>query len=479
MEHEQQMPFGTWRALDTLVDEVVSTRRQIAALQAREAELMGRAVELVVTREEERREAGLRFGNDLPLREVSSELGAAMRLSDRSVQTRMGRASLLLDRFAATHAALGAGEIDETHAHVIVDAGCLIADDDKRADYERRALSAARTETPHRLGKIARVLAGRIDPEGTAESIRHAQDERMVRLIDLPDGIARLILDLPAVLAHAIFDRATAMARQLTRETIDASADAASDPSHAIVPVATRGDGVRAGNAPADDSAMDERGDVLADGSLITGPSQQAGTDDQADPRTMNQKRADLLADILLTGSPAGHGADDALGAIRAKVQITVPVLTLLGHSKSPALLAGHGPIDLETAKRLAADAPGWDRVLTDPYSGEPLAVDRYRPSAALARFLDTRDEHCRFPGCIQPPWRCDHDHTQDAAYGGPTSKDNLANFCRRHHTLKHHSPWRVEQLGHGRLRWTSPTGRRYTDTPIGVVQFVPEPPPF
>ncbi|UUT34308.1 HNH endonuclease signature motif containing protein [Microbacterium elymi] len=149
------------------------------------------------------------------------------------------------------------------------------------------------------------------------------------------------------------------------------------------------------------------------------------------------------------------------------------------GRSDSPALLTGHGPIDLATAKRLAASASGWDRVLTDPCTGEPLAVDRYRPSAAQQRFLDARDEHCRFPGCTQPTWRCDLDHTVDHARGGKTCAGNLAHFCRRHHILKHHSPWRVEQLGRGRLRWTRPTGRVYLDRPTSTVQFVPDPPPF
>ena len=34
------------------------------------------------------------------------------------------------------------------------------------------------------------------------------------------------------------------------------------------------------------------------------------------------------------------------------------------------------------------------------PHTGATLAVDRYRPSAELRRFLRVRDERCRFPGC-------------------------------------------------------------------------------
>ena len=188
----------------------------------------------------------------------------------------------------------------------------------------------------------------------------------------------------------------------------------------------------------------------------------------------MDELRADILADLVLTGTPSAHGEGDALSAIRAHVQITVPVLTAAGQSDEPALLAGYGPIDTETAQRLAAGAPGWDRVMFHPHSGATLAVDRYRPSAELRRFLRVRDERCRFPGCTQRPWRCDLDHTLDHALGGETRECNLAHFCRRHHTVKHATGWKVRQLDHGTLEWTSLTGRRYIDRPPSLVQFVP-----
>jgi hypothetical protein len=153
----------------------------------------------------------------------------------------------------------------------------------------------------------------------------------------------------------------------------------------------------------------------------------------------------------------------------------------LAGVQETGATLAGYGPIDPETARCLAADAPGWDRVMTHPVTGAVLAVDRYRPSADLLRALRVRDEHCRFPGCRQPVRRCDVDHTHDAALGGDTHIDNLAHLCRRHHTLKHATDWQVRQLGAGSLEWTSPTGLVYIDVPTPTLRFIPsgDPPPF
>ena len=193
------------------------------------------------------------------------------------------------------------------------------------------------------------------------------------------------------------------------------------------------------------------------------------------DTRSLDEIRFDVVADLLLTGHATTVDSDASVPApeaIRAHVQLTIPVLTLLGRSDEPATLAGHGPIALETARRLAAAAPGWDRVLTHPVTGCVLAVDRYRPTAEQRRLLGARDEHCRFPGCRQPASRCDVDHTIAREHDGPTDVRNLAHLCRRHHTLKHHSAWRVRQLPGGVLEWTSPTGRMVPDVPARTLVF-------
>jgi len=380
------------------------------------------AVDLVIERTTKRQAEGRRFGNDLPLREVSSELGAAMRLSDRTVQARMSDAATLMISFPTTFEAWGAGRIDAQHVAAIIDAGAGIDNPDARDRYERQMVEAAVHETPPRLRKIAGVVAARLDPATTEERHLRARADRQVRVIDLDDSMARLLADGPATLIHGIYDRLTQMAHE-----------------------------VRTGEDRID---TDNAADTDAES------SDESAEEAPVDTRTMDELRANIFADLLLTGAPTGHGDGDALGAISAHV--------------------------------LAAGAPGWDRVMFHPHTGAPLAVDRYRPSAELRRFLRVRDEHCRFPGCTQPPWRCDADHTVDAARGGHTSECNLALFCRRHHTVKHATAWTVRQLGGGILEWTSITGRTYTDRPISTVQFVPsrippspdptdysDPPPF
>jgi len=183
------------------------------------------------------------------------------------------------------------------------------------------------------------------------------------------------------------------------------------------------------------------------------------------------------MCDMLLTGAPAA-GGDTGLGAIRATVQVTTPILTLAGVDDDPVLLDGHSPIDTETARELAASAPCWQRVMTHPVTAEPLRLDTYRPSKRLRRLLGARDQHCRWPGCRRPVRKSEFDHTIPWEDGGPTCAGNLEALCKKHHSLKHASLWTVIQLGGGTLEFVSPTRRRHrNDAPPVVTAAVRKPP--
>ncbi|MCX6503156.1 MAG: DUF222 domain-containing protein [Microbacterium sp.] len=460
MGHAATAEDRGWSGLDALVTQMVQARRQVAAAQARESRLLADAVDLMLARQEDlRATGGRRSAADLPLRELAAELGAAMRLSDRSVQRRLGDAATLVTGFPETFAAWQSGEIDAGHVTAIVDAGLPLSSA-RRARFEELALAAARAEAAGRMPDIARVIAARVDPDGAAERIRERQSERRVRVIDLDDGMARLLADLPATLAHAIHDRLTRMA--ITVRDGDNHGDA-----HAAAP-----DGTDVSDAP-----------TVVTGGRPAGendPAGDTGGDPAGDTRGIDQVRADILTDLLLGGAPVAHG--DGLAAITGHVQVTIPACTLAGAGTEPALLAGHGPIDTDTARSLAGTMPGWDRLFTDPHTGLVLTVDRYRPSEAITRYLRARDERCRFPGCRRQARGCDLDHTIDAALGGATCTHNLCHLCRRHHTLKHNTAWQIRQLQGGIIEWRSPLGRTYRDHPPATVTFVPttvDPPPF
>ncbi|SOD93125.1 HNH endonuclease signature motif containing protein [Blastococcus haudaquaticus] len=121
------------------------------------------------------------------------------------------------------------------------------------------------------------------------------------------------------------------------------------------------------------------------------------------------------------------------------------------------------------------------------PVLDRPPPVDRYRPSAALRRFVTTRDRTCRHPGCRNTAGWADLDHTLAHADGGATDCENLCCLCRRHHRLKTHAPgWTFTMTDDGVLTVTTPSGVTritrppgYDDETARAAQPENEPAPF
>lgn len=102
----------------------------------------------------------------------------------------------------------------------------------------------------------------------------------------------------------------------------------------------------------------------------------------------------------------------------------------------------------------------------------EPKATEAYEIPDQLARQVRLRDEQCVFPYCTRRSERCDLDHITSYARGGPTSTDNLAPLCRRHHRAKTHGRFRYQRIGATTYRWRLPSGvelirDRYGTRPI------------
>jgi Domain of unknown function (DUF222) len=89
-----------------------------------------------------------------------------------------------------------------------------------------------------------------------------------------------------------------------------------------------------------------------------------------------------------------------------------------------------------------------------------------YRPPPRLREYVTARDLTCRNPTCRQPAWRADLDHTVAYDQGGRTCACNLGGGCRRHHQLKQHPRWKLDQHNPGEFTWTTPAGRTYIVSP-------------
>jgi hypothetical protein len=139
-------------------------------------------------------------------------------------------------------------------------------------------------------------------------------------------------------------------------------------------------------------AAVDAHARALLPADPITG---------EIDERSMDQKRADVLADL---GSLALAAAPGTRQGQRPAVQVTVALSTLLGTDDEPGELDGHGPVPATLARALAADPSGtWRRLVTDDV-GRLLDYGRrtYRPPAGLRDHVVALYGSCTFPGCRQ-----------------------------------------------------------------------------
>ncbi|HEX3826792.1 MAG TPA: DUF222 domain-containing protein [Sporichthyaceae bacterium] len=88
----------------------------------------------------------------------------------------------------------------------------------------------------------------------------------------------------------------------------------------------------------------------------------------------------------------------------------------------------------------------------------------RRLPTAAQARYVKARDQHCVNPGCRAT--RTEHDHTIAHTTGGPTLTKNLTLRCPKHHRIKHLPGWKATQDPDGTITLTTPSGRTYRTRP-------------
>jgi hypothetical protein len=350
-------------------------------------------------------------------RSFRAEVAALLTISERAAENLIGVSGALVTTLPATMKALGDGDISWRHATIMVDETAGL-DSESQARLENQVLGRPDRLTPPKFARVLRKTREELNPETIVERHLAAREDRGVSIDDVRDGMSDLLIRLGSVHAHAIYNKATTAARMM---------------------------------------------------------------DDPLDDRTLDQRRADILTHVLLAsvdGETFGVIPDEWddtnfvhwFRGIAAEVAVTVPVLTLLGQSETPATLDGWVPIDPITARILASEAKGFVRLLTHPETGVVLSVGRkrYKVPKDLRRFLQIRDLTCRFPGCGIAAQRSDIDHTLDWQYEGETEHSNLAHLCRPHHTLKGNTAWTVTQAtdGSGVLTWTTPTGRSYRTYP-------------
>ena len=406
----EETPFVA--AVDTVlgghVDGLVGLERsaaKLAAMKVEQIDELRRSAELTV---EVTTSSGMRSWSQAATarRTAVSEIALALRIPERSAETLMEESRFLVGRLPLTMAGLRAGDFSFRHAKAIV-AHARSLPGELHAAFEAAVVPSASRLTFSKFDRKARTTRERMDATTITERHRKSLADRETFFEPARDGMGWLHLYTSAHIALGAYNRADEIARELFQ-------------------------------------SPDET-------------------------RTLAQLRADVMADLLLDGAVG----DRPEFGIRPSVVVTVPALAMLGltgKNGEPDLpiLEGYGPIDIDTATRLAGAAKSWLRVLTHPETGVMLSVsrDRYKVPAPLRAFLQRRDGTCRKPGCNRPAIRCDIDHTQEWQHGGQTAHDNLAHLCQMHHDEKHHTAVTITHLPNGDIQWTLPSGRTYISEP-------------
>ncbi|WP_241827689.1 HNH endonuclease [Actinopolymorpha singaporensis] len=170
--------------------------------------------------------------------------------------------------------------------------------------------------------------------------------------------------------------------------------------------------------------------------------------------------------------SPPWSSSQPSWGPIRtrAKVQLNIPLTTLIGLSAQPGELGGFGPVITEVARRIVAnhlDNPEarFSVGVTHPVTGRLLHLHPI-PARFLrglqAELVHARDQRCAWTTCRRPAATCHLDHNTEHQDGGSTSVENIAPLCPRHHKAKTDRDWKLHQTGPGEHTLTDPHGRHY-----------------
>ena len=141
-------------------------------------------------------------------------------------------------------------------------------------------------------------------------------------------------------------------------------------------------------------------------------------------------------------GGPAAR--DIAVPASKAVVHVLCDLETAAGDGDNPGFIDGYGVVTADHIREIIVGSAATIRPMG--FDDAPLKptqpADPYRPSTALDTVIRARGLYCDIPGCNQPAWRCDLDHTDEYDHenperGGQTCREGMGPKCRFHHNMK------------------------------------------
>ncbi|MGY1724029.1 DUF222 domain-containing protein [Blastococcus sp. SYSU DS0533] len=410
-----------------------------------------------------------------------AELALIRNCSEAEAEALAVESILLTTLLTGTWDALYAGRIDVRKMRALVDLLSTAAPE-VIAEIERRVLPhAGRLTVPQLRARVRRALA-RLDADALDKRRKEAAARADVTVRRTGDGMSQLVTDLPVHLAAACADAIDQYA-QLLR------ADGDTRPI-GVLRAAVAADLIL---RPWDQTrpALTAQLTIHAPLPALHAPDSQGGSQPGAEVAgevvTAAQCR-EILRELDLLGigrAPAGGRVQVAIGNPTDGRLTTVATHSQLRRAASHRRRSRKRHQQGRTGTAAPTSEPASGRATaaqtrpeSGPGLGPPPPTTAYEPTAAQRRFLHVRDRHCRMPGCRRRPGRCDIDHGQAHADGGPTDCWNLCCLCRRHHRIKTFARgWSFTLHPDGQLVVRTPSGVSRTTRPPGWCHD-PEPDP-
>jgi len=342
-------------------------------------------------------------------------IAEAKRLCDVGVAVR-SRVALDGSSMPARYPAL-AGAV-ETLALGVEAAAVIVRELDHAAPYCSASARAAGEQllvehapglSVRQVQGLARQVRDRLDEGGAEPRDVIRRGRRSLTLIPQPDGMVRLVWDMPPETAG------------LVRAGID----------HLV------GEQLRA--------ARDQTAASLGDTGVV-----------DVDDRTMPQRRADAAEELLRHAITCDRPGGDH-PAVTMVVRMTLDQLVdRLGSAHDgtddcglPQIDGIDARISATTARLLAAEANIIPAVLGG--AGEVLDLGRARRLFSPAQRLALAEQYggCAFPGCAHPPSYTEAHHIRWWSHDGPTDLANGIPLCSFHHHRIHDDGWDIEMRDH------------------------------
>ncbi|WP_410574091.1 DUF222 domain-containing protein [Amycolatopsis sp. cmx-4-61] len=327
---------------------------------------------------------------------ASSEVALALSITEHRASAIVSAANALIARLPRMLNLMDAGRLDLHRAMKVTDATAWLSGDDVRV-VDATLEDRVPGKNATQIRRAATYAAAQVDPEGAALRTERKLVERRLTLHHQDTGVTHLSVN------NAATEKAAAAYAR-----VDQAARALKTPE---------------------------------------------------EPRTLDQLRADVAIDLLLSGT---GGPSE-----RAEVFLHIDLATYIGLNQTPVALAGRGPIGAKLARHIIGGAnTTLRRVLTDPRTGHAVELSPTRYPLDQDEFVRVRDQECRQPGCTRPAQSC---QVKAIRTKGEGDTDEAATFCSRHSKLEGQPGWNYEVTPDGTVNVTTPSGQVQSTTPPSV----------